>query len=124
MEKRPPSLQDREDVTDSRSGDRGHDSDGAGKRWQGFFPLQVEEPLCSQPLLELFERQLKRADTLGLDMLEHDLILAPRLIDSEPTAHDHVEPFLESKPEPYGVRSKEHSSNLAGTVLEGTVEMS
>jgi hypothetical protein len=33
-------------------------------------------------------------------MLEHDLILTPWLVDGEPTAGDHVQPFLEGKSKP------------------------
>ena len=49
-----------------------------------MFSGLVEQAFAGEPCLELLERQLQRADPLGLNAVQDDLILSPRLIDGEP----------------------------------------
>ena len=43
----------------------------------------LEQALSRQPLLQLFECELERAQPDGLDVLDIDLIFAARLVDAD-----------------------------------------
>ena len=65
----PAPADDLEQVADRRAGRAGHDHDPPGEPGQGPLPRRVEQPLGRQPGHRLAERQLERADPLGLDPL-------------------------------------------------------
>ena len=73
--------QDLDDVANRRAVERGHDADLAGQRGQRTLARRVEQPLVLQPLLQLIERELQRAEAVGLEVLADQLILALRLVD-------------------------------------------
>jgi len=79
----------REDVPDHGPRGRRDDADpGRQKRNRFLFP-GVEKPLGREPRFELFEGLLQRAKALGLDPLDNQLVLAPRLVHPQPSAaHD------------------------------------
>ena len=55
----------------------------AGQRRQRPLARRVEQPLGLQPLLQLLERELQRAETVRLHVLADELVLALRLVDAE-----------------------------------------
>ena len=66
-----------------------------GRSGRGFLRAGVEKALGPELLLELFEGELEGALALGLDDLDDDLVLAPRLVDVDPSAADDLEAVLE-----------------------------
>ena len=77
----PPQHLD--DVADRGAVERGHDADLARQRGQRPLARRVEQPFGLQPLLQLIERELQRAETLRLQVLADELILALRLVDRQ-----------------------------------------
>ncbi len=100
MERRPPSLEHAQDISNRRPGQRGNHADGSRKRRQDFFPALIKQPLCPEPLFQLVKRQLKRPDPLRFHRIEHDLVFAPRLVDRQTPAHDYLHALLQCKPHP------------------------
>jgi hypothetical protein len=46
----------------------------------------------------LLKRQLKGTPPFGFEMIEEDLILAPRLIHGEPPSYDDMQPLVQTEP--------------------------
>jgi hypothetical protein len=65
-------VQDLDDVADRGSVERGDDADLSGQRRQRALARRVEETLGLQAFLELFERQLKGAQSLRFEVLAHE----------------------------------------------------
>ena len=80
----PPPAGHLEQVADGRAGRAGDDHDPPGEPRQRPLPVRVEQPLGREPGEQLAERQLQRADPLGLDLADDDLVFAPRRIDGQP----------------------------------------
>src|SRR6185312_10514492 len=84
-----PPAQDFQDVANRGAVERRDDADLARQRRQRALLRRIEQALRLQPLLQLLERELERAESLRLEMLADDLILALRLVDGDlPARHD------------------------------------
>ena len=59
-----------------------------GSAGSGRLRAGVEQPFGLQPLLQLLERELQRAEPLRLEVLADELIFALRLVDRDPSARD------------------------------------
>src|SRR5581483_569939 len=79
-----------DDVANRRAVKRGDDADLARQRRQRPLAVGIEEPFLLQPLLQLLEGDLQRADALRLEVLAFELIFASRLVDGDLAARDHV----------------------------------
>ena len=58
------------------------------QRRQRPLARRLEQPLGLQPLLQLLECELQRAEAVRLQVIADDLVLALRLVDAEPAARD------------------------------------
>ena len=70
-----------DDVADRRAVERRDDADLARQRRQRPLARGVEQPFGLQPLLQLIERELQRAEPVRLEVLADQLIFALRLVD-------------------------------------------
>ena len=77
----PPQHLD--DVADRGAVERGDDADLARQRRQRPLARGVEQPFGLQPLLQLIEGELQRAEALRLQVLADELIFAFRLVDGD-----------------------------------------
>ena len=78
-----------DDVANRRAVERRDDADLAGQRRQRPLARGVEQAFLLQPLLELIEGELQRAEPVRLHVLAHELILALRLVHRDASArHD------------------------------------
>ena len=59
-----------------------------GSAGSGRLRACVEQPFVLQPLLQLIERELQRAQPVRLEMLADQLVLALRLVDRDAAARD------------------------------------
>ena len=61
-----------------------------GSAGSGRLRACVEQPFGLQPLLQLLERHLQRAEAVRLEVLADDLVFALRLVHAQLSARDHV----------------------------------
>ena len=59
-----------------------------GRAGSGRLRAASNRPSCLQPLLQLFEGELQRAEALRLEVLADELILALGLVDRDAAARD------------------------------------
>ena len=59
-----------------------------GSAGQRPLARRVEQPFRLQPLLQLIERELQRAEAVRLEMLADELVLALRLVHRDAPARD------------------------------------
>ena len=60
-----------------------------GSAGSGRLRAASNSPSCLQPLLQLVERELQRAEPVRLEVLADELVFALRLVDRELAARDH-----------------------------------
>ena len=94
-----------------------------GSMGSGFLRAYVEKPLGVEALLELLERQLQRAHSRRLDVLDVNLVLAARLVHADRSAHDQLQSVLGPEFQPHRLRAKAHAAHLRLRVLEREIEM-
>ena len=70
-----------------------------GSAGSGRLRAGVEQPFGLQPLLQLLERELQRAEPVRLQVLADELVFALRLVDAEPAARDDVQAVLGLEPQ-------------------------
>ena len=88
------AAQHLDDVAHGGAVERGDDADLARQRRQRALAPRVEQPLGRQPLLQLLEGELPRAEPFGLEVLADDLILALRVVDADAAARDDAQAVL------------------------------
>ena len=69
-----------------------------GSAGSGRLRRGVEQSFRREPLLELIEGELQRAEPLGLEVLADDLILALRVVDADAAARDDAQAVLRLEP--------------------------
>ena len=111
-------------VVDGGAGGRGHDADHARERGQRALAGGIEEALRLEPALELLEGELERAHALGLEQLDHQLVLAPRGVDVEAAEGQHLHAVLglEAHPPARG-RGRARARSWAVVVLQREVRV-
>ena len=118
-----PSPQHVDDVANRGAFQRRHDSDLARERGQRTFPRAVEESFRFEPLLQLIEGQLQRAQAVRLEMLADQLILALRLVHRNPAARDDAQAVHRLELEVAQRRPEHEPAQLAGGVLQGEIQV-
>ena len=81
-----------EDVAQGGAVERCHDADLAWEGRQRPLARVVEQAFGLEPLLELLEGELQRAEPMRLHVLADELIFALRFIDADAAARDHLRP--------------------------------
>ncbi len=80
----------------------------------GQRPLapRVEQPLGREPLLELIEGELQRAEPFRLQVLADDLVLALRVVDADAAARDDAQAVLRLEAQVAQRRAEHHALDL------------
>ena len=94
-----------------------------GSAGSGRLRAGVEQPFGLQPLLQLLEGELQRAEPVRLEVLADELILALRLVDAEPAARDDVQAVLRLELQVADRRAEHHRLDLRAAVLEREVHV-
>lgn len=94
-----------------------------GKERERFLAGGLEQTLSGEFLLELFERQLKRAQAGGLQIFHVELILAPRLVYAQVAARDHRNAVLRFKFQITRLVAKAHGPKLSARILKREIKM-
>jgi hypothetical protein len=108
-------------VADGRAGRRRDDADASGKDRHRLLVIEGEQTLFIEPLLELFERELKRADSFGFYIVDDKLVLAARLVQAHPAPADDLDAVLQRELEETLGRAEKDGPDLALLVLQGEV---
>jgi len=120
---REAALRDVQDVPDDGARGRGDNPDPRRKEGDGLFVRGVEEPFGLKPGFQLLEGDLQGARTLGLGVVQDELVLAAGPVYVHPRPAEDVHPILEIELERAGDGAEEHRPDLAFLILEGEVEM-
>ena len=94
-----------------------------GSAGSGTLAPLVEQPLAREPLLELVEGELPRAEALGLEVLADDLIFALRVVDADAAARDDAQAVLRLEAQVAKGRAEHHALDLRVGVLEREVHV-
>src|SRR5262249_43298239 len=116
---RPSPPQDLQHVAHRRPGRAGDQHHTAGEARQFLLPLRVEVAANRELFLELPERQLQRADALGLQLLDLQLVLAARHVHAEPAAGDHLHAVAQVELQPQVDAAIDYGLELGFCVFEG-----
>jgi len=117
------ACEDVQDVADRRAGRRRDEADLLGEDRQRPLAPGIEEPLPTEPILELLEGELEGSDPLRLEDLNDELVLAPRGVDVEGAEGEDLEAIRRLEPEVAEARAEEHRLELRGLVLHGEIDV-
>src|SRR5262249_53181937 len=112
-----------EHVADGRAAGRRHDADLARKARQLALARLIEETFGLQARLQLLERQLERAEPLGLQQLDHHLVFAALRVHLDAAEGDHVQAVRRLELDAPRAIAEEHGANLRLGVLEREVRV-
>ena len=112
-----------DDVADRRAVERGDDADLARQRRQRPLARGVEQPFGLQPLLQLIEGELQRAEPLRLEVLADELIFALGLVDRDAAARDDVQAVVRLELQVAQRRAEHHALDLRAGVLQREVQV-
>ena len=115
------ARQNLDHVRDGGAARRGDDPDAPREARQRTFSFGREEALGGEFLLELLEGQLQRAQPLGFQQFDQELVLAAGFVDIDAAARQHGEPVLRLEfPEAVG-GAEGHRLHLGIAFLQGEV---
>ena len=123
MRVRVAAAEHLDDVANRRAVERGDDADLAGQRRQRPFARRVEQPFVLQPLLQLIERELQRAEPVRLEMLADQLVLALRLVHRDAAARDDAQAVGRLELQIAERGPEDDAAHLRAGVLQREVEM-
>ena len=94
-----------------------------GSAGSGAFARRVEQPFRLQPLLQLLERELQRAETLRLEVLADELIFALRLVHRDASARDDAQAVRRLELQIAERRAENDAADLRRAVLQREIQM-
>ena len=100
-----------------------HHANAARQHGQRLLAPLFEQAFGFEALLELFERQLQRADAGRLDVLHVNLIFAARLVHADRSAHDKLQPVLGTELQPHRLAAEADTLHLGLGILQREIEM-
>ncbi len=106
------AAQHLDDVAHGGAVERGDDADLAGQGRQRTLARLVEEAFGREPLLQLVEGELQRAEAFRLEVLADDLILALRVVDADAPARDDAQAVLRLEAKQPQRRAEHHALDL------------
>ena len=95
---RKPPLRDMQNIPDDRACGRGDYPDPPGEKRNGFLVSRIKKALRQQAGFKLFKCLLEGAQALWFHHIHDQLVFAPRLIDTHPSAADDTHPFFQIEP--------------------------
>src|SRR5262249_46335664 len=123
MRVRVAAPEDLDDVADRRAVERGDDPDLPRQRRERPLPRGVEQPFCLQPLFELIEGELQRAEAVRLEMLADELVLAFWFVHRDPAPRHDAQSVRRLELQIAQGGSEDHRLDLRGAVLEREIQM-
>ena len=96
----PAAPQHFQEIADGRAGGTGHECDPPREPRQGPLAARIEQAFGGQPLVQLAERQLQRADAQRLDLADDQLVHAARRINVDVPAADNLLAVLQIETQP------------------------
>ena len=118
-----PPAEHVDDVANRSAFERRDDADLAGQRRQRPLARGVEKTLLLQPLLELIEGELQRAEPVRLQVLAHELILALRLVDRDASARDDAQAVGRLEFQISQRRTEDDATHLRTRILQREVQV-
>ena len=86
-----------------------------GNGGSGRLRAGVEEALGLEPPLELLEGELERAQALGLEQLDHQLVLPARGVHVEAAEGQHLHAVLGLEAHAAAAPAEEHAAELGAS---------
>jgi hypothetical protein len=111
-------------VSDCGTGRTGDDGDPLRQHGDRFFTSRIEEAFIRELFLELFERQLQRAEAGWLHGYGIELELSLLFVESQSPANDELQSVLDSEAKEAGIRGKKDHAHLRAGVLDRKIKMS
>ena len=94
-----------------------------GRAGSGRLRAASKRPSCLQPLLQLIEGELQRAEALRLEVLADELILALGFVDRDPAARDDAQAVGRLELQVAQRRAEHEAADLRAVVLQREVQM-
>ncbi len=107
-----------QDVAQRRAGGRGDHPDPAGQPGQGLLVAFLEQAFGGEFLLQCLEPATQRTFPGFLEVLDHDLELAPGLVDADPAAGQHEGPVTQREADQHVALPEHRAADLCRLVLE------
>ena len=120
---REAPLQNTQDVADGRAGGRSDHADPLWQHRQLLLALLIEQTCFSEPLFQLFECKLQRAQANRLDVAHVNLIFTARLVHAERTAHGDLQPIFGAEFQAADLIAEADAANLRACVFQSEIEM-
>src|SRR2546425_533394 len=117
------AAKDLDDVADRRAVERCDDADFPGEHRQRTLPARIEQAIFLEPLLQLIEGQLERAETLRLEMLADELVLALRFVHRDAPARHDVQAIGRLELQVAQCGPENHAANLRRRILQREIQM-
>ena len=95
---------------------RGSAGSGRLRRWSN-------RPSACEPLLQLIERQLQRAEPLGLEVLADELVFALRVVHADAPAGDDAQAILRLEAQHAQRRPEHHAADLGAGILQREIHV-
>ena len=118
------AFKDVQHITNCGTVDRRDDTDLSWQGWQRPFPILVEQPFSCQAFAKLLERELQGTQTLRLNVITDDLILALRGVDADTPSCDDMLTVLRLETKVPQCRAEHYAVQLSVRVFQGEVQMS
>ena len=115
--------QHRDDIAHGGATGRGHDSDSARQFRLLQLALGIEQAFRRKLALQFLESTPQQPLAHLLQVLDHQLILAPRLVNAHATARENMLTIVRPKVQHSISLSKHGATNLRGFVLHSPIQM-
>ena len=112
-----------DDVANCRAVERRDDPDFSGQHRQRTLPARIEQPLLLQPFLQLVEGELEGAESLRLEMLADQLVLALRFVHRDAPARHDVQAIGRLELQVAECGPEDHTANLRRRILQREIQM-
>ena len=116
-------AEDLQEIVNRRASGTGHDGDLPHEGRQRPLTARVEQPLAGKLFTELPQGQFQRADALGPDAFDDQLITAPRRINVQSAAAHDLQAVMQIEPHPHERVPPHRAADLGMVVLERQVAM-
>ena len=112
-----------EDVANDCASRGGHDTDRPWQEGEGTFPCRIEQPVCLESCLELFEKRQERTFARHFHRVDHDLVVGAPGVCGEFASGDHFDPVLRDKGETPGIAFPHDAVDPRVFILQREIEV-
>ncbi len=118
-----PATDHVEEIADGGPGDGGDQADSLGKNGKRLFVVGIEQALFLEFAFQFLERGLERAETLGQEVVDDDLVLAGAFVDADVAVDQHFQPVGQVKLHLAGGAAEHDGCQLGLGVFQGEIDM-